>query len=169
VLWIDEIEKGLAADGSGAGDGGVSKRVLGTLLTWMAERKARIFLVATSNDVSQLPAELLRKGRVDEIFFVDLPDETTRVEIFRIHLKKRKLDPVQFDLKQLATAAAGFSGAEIEQVVIAAIYEALAEKKPLATAHVITEIGRTRPLSVMMAEKVEQLREWAAERTVRAD
>ena len=169
VLWIDEIEKGLAADASGAGDGGVSKRVLGTLLTWMAERKARIFMVATSNDVSQLPAELLRKGRVDEIFFVDLPEEATREEIFRIHLRKRKLDPAQFDLKQLAAAAAGFSGAEIEQVVIAAIYEALAEKAPLATAHVVTEIGRTHPLSVMMAEKVEQLREWAAERTVRAD
>jgi SpoVK/Ycf46/Vps4 family AAA+-type ATPase len=169
VLWIDEIEKGLAGDSSGDGDGGVSKRVLGTLLTWMAERKARTFLVATSNDVSQLPPELLRKGRMDEIFFVDLPDATTREEIFRIHLKKRKLDPAQFDLKQLAAATDGFSGAEIEQVVIAAIYEALSEKKPLATAHVLAEIGHTRPLSVVMAEKVESLREWAAQRTVRAD
>ncbi len=169
ILWIDEIEKGLAGDSSGDGDGGVSKRVLGTLLTWMAERKGRIFLVATSNDVSKLPPEVLRKGRMDEIFFVDLPDSAVREEIFRIHLQKRKLDPAQFDLKQLAAAADGFSGAEIEQAVIAAIYEALSEKMPLATAHVLEEIGRTRPLSVVMAEKVEGLREWAAGRTVTAD
>jgi len=168
VLWIDEIEKGLASD-TGGGDGGVSRRVLGTLLTWMAERKSRTFLVATSNDVSQLPPELLRKGRVDEIFFVDLPDAATREDIYRIHLKKRKLDPALFDLKQLAFAAEGFAGAEIEQTVVAAIYEALAEKKPLVTAHVLAEIGRTRPLSVVMAEKVEELREWAAGRTVKAD
>ena len=168
VLWIDEIEKGLASD-SGSGDGGVSRRVLGTLLTWMAERKSRTFLVATSNDVSQLPPELLRKGRMDEIFFVDLPDQPTREEIFRIHLQKRKLDPAQFDVTRLATAADGFSGAEIEQTVVAAIYEALADKKPLATEHVLTEIGRTRPLSVVMAEKVAWLREWAAGRTVKAD
>ena len=168
VLWIDEIEKGLASDNAG-GDGGVSRRVLGTLLTWMAERKSRTFLVATSNDVSQLPPELLRKGRMDEMFFVDLPDAATREEIFRIHLKKRRLDPAQFDLKQLATAADGFSGAEIEQTVVAAIYEALSENKPLATSHVLAEISATRPLSVVMAEKVDGLREWAAGRTVRAD
>ena len=169
VLWIDEIEKGLASDASGAGDGGVSRRVLGTLLTWMAERKSRTFLVATSNDVSQLPPELLRKGRMDEMFFVDLPDAATREEIFRIHLKKRKLDPAQFEVKQLATAAEGFSGAEIEQTVVAAIYQALSEKKPPATSHVLAEITGTRSLSVVMAEKVEGLREWAAGRTVKAD
>ena len=168
VLWIDEIEKGLASDTAG-GDGGVSRRVLGTLLTWMAERKSRTFLVATSNDVSQLPPELLRKGRMDEIFFVDLPEQAVREEIFRIHLKKRKHDPEKFEVVQLAKAADGFSGAEIEQSVVAAIYEALAEKKPLMTAHVLTEIGRTRPLSVVMAEKVAELREWAAGRTVSAD
>ncbi len=168
VLWIDEIEKGLASDTSG-GDGGVSRRVLGTLLTWMAERKTRTFLVATSNDVSQLPPELLRKGRMDEIFFVDLPDHAVREEIFRIHLKKRKLDPAQFDLTQLAQMADGFSGAEIEQSVVSAIYEALAEKKSLATEHVLNEIARTRPLSVVMAEKMAGLREWAAGRTVKAD
>jgi SpoVK/Ycf46/Vps4 family AAA+-type ATPase len=168
VLWIDEIEKGLASDTAG-GDGGVSRRILGTLLTWMAERKSRTFLVATSNDVSQLPPELLRKGRMDEIFFVDLPDQTVREDIFRIHLKKRKHDPIKFEVQNLASAADGFSGAEIEQSVVAAIYEALAEQKPLATAHVLAEIGRTRPLSVVMAEKVAELREWAARRTVRAD
>ena len=168
VLWIDEIEKGLASDAAG-GDGGVSRRVLGTLLTWMAERKSRTFLVATSNDVSQLPPELLRKGRMDEIFFVDLPDQAVREDIFRIHLRKRKHDPAKFEVDKLASAADGFSGAEIEQSVVPAIYEALAEQKPLATTHVFTEIGRTRPLSVVMGEKVAELREWAAGRTVRAD
>lgn len=168
VLWVDEIEKGLASDG-GDSDGGVSRRMLGTVLTWMAERTAKVFLVATANDVTQLPPELLRKGRMDEIFFVDLPDAATRADIFRIHIKKRKLDPAKFDLSQLAAAAEGYSGAEIEQVVVAAIYEALAVKQPLATQHVLAEIARTRPLSVVMAEKVQWLRQWAAGRTVRAD
>jgi len=112
---------------------------------------------------------LLRKGRMDEIFFVDLPDTATRADIFRIHLKKRKLDPAKFDLSQLAVAANGFSGAEIEQAIVAAIYEALATKQPLATSHVVGEIGRTQPLSVVMAEKIAALRHWAAGRTVRAD
>ena len=168
VLWVDEIEKGLATDG-GDSDGGVSRRMLGTVLTWMAERTAKVFFVATANDVTQLPPELLRKGRMDEIFFVDLPAASTRADIFRIHLGKRRLDPAQFDLLQLAAAADGYSGAEIEQAVVAAIYEALAVKMPLATRHVLAEIGRTRPLSVVMAEKVQRLREWAAGRTVRAD
>lgn len=168
VLWIDEIEKGLASDG-GTSDGGVSRRMLGTVLTWMAERTAKVFLVATANDVTQLPPELLRKGRMDEIFFVDLPDAATRADIFRIHLKKRKLDPAKFDLSQLAVAADGFSGAEIEQSIVAAIYEALATKQPLATQLLLAEIAHTRPLSVVMAEKVEGLRQWAAGRTVRAD
>ena len=168
VLWMDEIEKGLASDG-GTSDGGVSRRMLGTVLTWMAERTAKVFLVATANDVTQLPPELLRKGRMDEIFFVDLPDAATRADIFRIHLKKRKLDPAKFDLSQLAVAADGFSGAEIEQSIVAAIYEALATKQPLATQLLLAEIAHTRPLSVVMAEKVEGLRQWAAGRTVRAD
>jgi SpoVK/Ycf46/Vps4 family AAA+-type ATPase len=168
VLWIDEIEKGLASE-SGESDGGVSRRMLGTVLTWMAERTAKVFLVATANDVMQLPPELLRKGRMDEIFFVDLPDTATRADIFRIHLKKRKLDPAKFDLAQLAVASAGFSGAEIEQAIVASIYEALATKQPLATPHVLGEIGHTQPLSVVMAEKVGALRQWAAGRTVPAD
>jgi SpoVK/Ycf46/Vps4 family AAA+-type ATPase len=168
VLWIDEIEKGLASDESG-GDGGVSKRILGTLLTWMSERKESVFLVATANDIARLPPELLRKGRFDEIFFVDLPDAATRVDILTIHLKRRKLDPAGFDLPALAQAAEGFSGAEIEQAILAAMYEAHALKVPLATAHVAAEMARTRPLSVMMAEKVEALRAWAAERCVPAN
>jgi hypothetical protein len=168
VLWIDEIEKGLAPDG-GSSDGGVSRRVLGTLLTWMTERKARIFLAATANDISQLPPELLRKGRFDEIFFVDLPDGETRQEIFRIHFRRRQLDPASFDLAQLAQAAEGFSGAEIEQAIVSALYEAQAVAQPLGLAHLLGEITRTRPLSVVMAEKVAELRAWAAERTVTAN
>ena len=168
VLWIDEIEKGLASDDSG-GDGGVSKRILGTLLTWMSERKEAVFLVATANDISRLPPELLRKGRFDEIFFVDLPDAATRSDIFTIHLKRRKLDPAAFDLLSLSRAADGFSGAEIEQAIVASMYEAHAHKVPLSTQHLIDEIGRTRPLSVVMAEKVEDLRAWAQERCVPAN
>jgi SpoVK/Ycf46/Vps4 family AAA+-type ATPase len=160
VLWIDEIEKGLALGHPG------EQRAL---LTWMTERKARIFLAATANDISQLPPELLRKGRFDEIFFVDLPDDETRQEIFRIHFRRRQLDPAAFDLAQLAQAAEGFSGAEIEQAIVAALYEAQAAGQPLAVAHILGEIRRTRPLSVVMAEKVAELREWAASRTVPAN
>jgi SpoVK/Ycf46/Vps4 family AAA+-type ATPase len=166
VLWIDEIEKGLAVDADS--DGGLSRRVLGTLLTWMAERAARVFLAATANDVSQLPPELLRKGRFDEIFFIDLPDGETRREIFRIHLVRRKLAPEKFDVAALARGADGFSGAEIEQAIVSAMYESHAAKRPLDTALVADELARTRPLSVVMAERVAELREWAADRTVPA-
>ncbi|HRC39413.1 MAG TPA: AAA family ATPase, partial [Rubrivivax sp.] len=167
VLWFDEIEKGLATDG-GDSDGGVSRRILGTLLTWMAERKSRVFMVATANDISRMPPELLRKGRFDEIFFVDLPSAAARADIFRIHLARRRLDAARFDLAALAEAAEGFSGAEIEQAVVSALYEALGENQPLTAQHVIDELGRTRPLSVVMAEQVEDLRAWAADRTVMA-
>ncbi len=166
VLWLDEIEKALATTGS---DDGVSRRVLGYLLTWMAERKAPVFLVATANDVQALPPELLRKGRFDEIFFVDLPDEPTRVELARIHLVRRELDPAQFDLAAVAQASAGFSGAEIEQLIVAGLYAAAASGRPLDTEHLIDEARATRPLSVIMARQVEALRAWARERTVPAD
>lgn len=169
VLWIDEIEKGLAADDGGSTDGGLSRRLLGALLTWMAERKSRVFLVATANDVTQLPPELLRKGRIDEIFFVDLPDAETREEIFRIHLNKRKLDPAKFEVSRLAALTHGYSGAEIEQVVVAALYEGLAQNRPPETADMEAEAGRTKPLSVVMAERVAWLRNWARSRTVNAD
>ena len=169
VLWMDEIEKGIAGDKGGDSDGGVSRRVLGTLLTWMNDRESRVFLVATANDVSQLPPELLRKGRFDEIFFVDLPQAPGREEILRIHLAKNKQDPKAFDLARLAAASEGFSGAEIEQAIIAALYEVHAEKKPLDTDAVEKEMKRTRPLSVVMAEKVAALRAWASERAVPAD
>ena len=169
VLWMDEIEKGIAGDAGGDSDGGVSKRVLGTLLTWMAERTARVFIVATANDISHLPPELLRKGRFDEIFFVDLPKDAAREQIFGIHLKRRKLDAGKFDLKALTVASDGFSGAEIEQAIVSALYEAHGEKTTPGTDHVLREISRTRPISVVMAEKIADLRAWAAERAVLAD
>jgi ATP-dependent 26S proteasome regulatory subunit len=169
VLWMDEIEKGIAADAGSEADGGVSRRVLGTLLTWMNERGSRVFLVATANDISRLPPELLRKGRFDEIFFVDLPQAAGREEILRIHLRRNKQDPGAFDVGRLAAASDGFSGAEIEQAIVAALYEAHAEKKPLDTESVQREMARTRPLSVVMAEKVAELRAWARERAVPAD
>lgn len=166
VLWIDEIEKGLA---SGSSDDGVSRRVLGYLLTWMAERRANVFLVATANQVHELPAELLRKGRFDEIFFVDLPDAATRAEIFRIHLHKRELGKLGADPVALAEAAQGFSGAEIEQAIVASLYTAAGAQRGLQQQDILDEIRRTRPLSVLMAEQVEDLRQWARERTVSAD
>ena len=171
VLWIDEIEKGLAGDAGGgdSSDGGVSRRVLGYLLTWMAERKSRVFLVATANQVHALPAELLRKGRFDEIFFVDLPAAEARAEIFALHLRRRALDPTAFDLPALAQAADGFSGAEIEQAIVSALYAAHAAGAPLSDFQLRTELKQTRPLSVLMAEQVDALRTWARERTVSAD
>ena len=166
VLWVDEIEKGLASGGEESGPG---KRVLGTLLTWMAERRERVFLVATANDIQSLPPELMRKGRFDEIFFVDLPGPAAREAIVRIHAKKRGLDPATLDTAAIASAAAGFSGAEIEQALIAALYAAHARGEPLATGHLVEAIRSTRPLSVVMAERIDALRAWAAERTVSAD
>src|SRR5688572_4699479 len=168
VLWIDEVEKGLAGDG-GDSDGGVSRRVLGYLLTWMAERKSRVFLVATANQIDALPPELLRKGRFDEIFFVDLPDAATREQLFALHLEKRSLETAQFDLAGLVTASDGFSGAEIEQAIVAALYAAHAAKSPLSDFLLRAELKQTRPLSVLMGEQVQALREWARQRTVPAD
>ncbi|MEM9690146.1 MAG: AAA family ATPase [Pseudomonadota bacterium] len=165
VLWIDEIEKGLAGRG---GETGTTQRVLGSFLTWMAEKQTRVFVVATANDISQLPPELVRKGRFDEIFFVDLPDSPTRATILSIHLSRRDQDPSAFDLVSLADASEGFSGAELEQAVVAAFYTAHAAERPLETAHVLEEIQRTQPLSVVMHERVAELRQWARGRTVSA-
>tara|TARA_R110002051_G_scaffold148585_7_gene221225 strand:+ start:53295 stop:54773 length:1479 start_codon:yes stop_codon:yes gene_type:complete len=166
VLWIDEIEKGLAPDGA---DQGVSRRLLGSLLTWMAERRTRVFLVATSNDVSQLPPELIRKGRLDEMFFVDLPSAAVRADIFRIHLSRRELQVALFNLTQLAQASEGFSGAEIEQAVVSAVYAAAARQQETSDAHVLEALAQTSPLSVVMAERLEALRDWAKARAVMAD
>lgn len=166
VLWIDEIEKGLGQQHS---DDGTSRRVLGSLLTWLAERPGGIFVTATANDVSQLPPELLRKGRFDEIFFVDLPTAATRREIFAIHLRNRHLDPDRFDLARLAAASTDFSGAEIEQAIVAARYHSAAERQPLDTEHLLRELASTFPLAVTMAEPVAALRAWAVDRAVPAD
>jgi SpoVK/Ycf46/Vps4 family AAA+-type ATPase len=168
VLWIDEIEKGVAT-GGGDQDGGVSRRVLGTLLTWLSERSRAVFIVATANDISQLPPELVRKGRFDEIFFVDFPRPPAREQIFAIHLGKRRLAPERFDLAALAARSEGYSGAEIEQAVIAASFEARAAGREVDQALLAAELERTRPLSVIMAERIDALREWAAERAVMAD
>ena len=166
VLWLDEIEKGLAGRG---GETGTTQRVLGTFLTWMAEKNSQVFVVATANDIAALPPELIRKGRFDEIFFVDLPSEDIRKSILEIHLSDRSQSPDHFELDKIAVAANGFSGAEIEQAIVSALYAAHAQKCELATEHLLTEIQRTRPLSVVMAEKVELLRRWADGRTVSCD
>ena len=166
VLWVDEIEKGLASDSS---DSGTSKRVLGTLLTWMAERKSLVFLVATANDIQNLPPELMRKGRMDEIFFVDLPDLEIRKEIFTIHMKKRELNLDDFDLDKIAQASEGFSGSEIEQVIVSGFYSVIGGYKQLTTEILLSEIKKTRPLSVVMAENIDAMREWAKDRTVQAN
>jgi hypothetical protein len=164
VLWIDEIEKGFATGGDA--DGGVSKRMLGTFLTWMQERKANVFVAATANDLTTLPPELLRKGRFDEIFFVDLPDAAERESIFRIHLGVRRQDAAALDVASLARAAEGFSGAEIEQAVIASLYRALHQKTPLTSAMVAEELRGTVPLSVSRREDIERIRHAARERFV---
>jgi SpoVK/Ycf46/Vps4 family AAA+-type ATPase len=166
VLWIDEIEKAIA---SGDYDSGTSRRILGNLLTWLSERTARVFIVATANVIEHLPPELIRKGRLDEIFFVDLPDTATRAEILAIHLRKRDQKPLDFDIPVLASLSSGFSGAEIEQAIVAATYVAQEQQSAMNTGHIRSEIEQTRPLSLVMAEKVARLRAWARDRTVSAN
>lgn len=167
VLWIDELEKAFAQ--GGAEDGGVSQRILGTFLSWMQDRRGEVFVVATANDIERLPPEFLRKGRFDEIFFVDLPDIATREEIFRIHLLSRGQDPGHFDLGLLAEASKGFTGSEIEEVVVSGLYTVFSAEKALTTADLRREVDGTIPLSVTMAEKVGALRAWARGRTVAAN
>jgi len=162
VLWVDEIDKAfVGSQSSGATDGGTTARVFGTFLTWLSEKSAPVFVVATANDVSQLPPELLRKGRLDEIFYVDLPDEAEREEIFRIHLGKRGRPPENFDVKRLVGASADFSGAEIEEAVISALYDAFYAKEELSTDYVLAALASTVPLAKTMAEKINGLRKWA--------
>ena len=165
VLWCDEIEKGVA---TGDNDNGTSKRVLGTLLTWMAENDKAVFIVATANNIADLPPELMRKGRLDEIFFVDLPDKAARRDIFAIHLARRGLKPEHFDLEQLAAHCDGFSGAEIEQAVVSARYAAQAREVAVDNALLLTQLAGTQPLANVMAEQVAALRSWAMGRTVPA-
>jgi len=170
VLWIDEMEKGFAASGSSADvDAGLTQRILATFLTWLQDRKPGVFLVATSNNINALPPELLRKGRFDEIFFVDLPDAEARAELFKIHLKKRGRDPASFDLAAVASASEGFSGAEVEQAIVSALYTAFSKQAQLSTEILVAECHATRPLSVTRREEVERLRGWARERAVPAN
>jgi AAA+ superfamily predicted ATPase len=167
VLWIDEIEKGAAgAASSGALDSGVTARVVGTLLTWMQERddSRPVFVAATANSVHTLPPELLRKGRLDEIFFVDLPDETERRDILAIHIRKRRRDPGAFDLGRLSQATDGFSGAEIEQVVRDALYLAFDRGRDLQQEDLEEAVQATVPLSRLRGEEIAQLRQWAGQR-----
>ena len=166
VLWIDELEKAFA---SGGEDGGVSQRILGSFLSWMQERRGDVFVVATANDIQSLPPEILRKGRFDEIFFVDLPEREIREEIFQIHLDSRGHDSRGFDLVTLAAQTEGFSGSEIEEVVVSALYTAFSNETALDTAAISKEIEATRPLSVTMAEKIQAMRDWAKGRAVRAN
>jgi hypothetical protein len=166
VLWLDEIEKGLA---TGDEDDGLSRRVLGILLTWMAEHRGSVFTVATANDILRLPPEMVRKGRFDEVFFVDLPSKQNRRDILEIHLRKRHLDPARFDLDALMKATDGFSGSEIEQAIVSSMYTAHSKSHEVSQADLLEEIQQTRPLSVLMAEKVAEIREWASTRTVPCD
>lgn len=169
VLWIDEFEKGFAAVSQSETDAGLSKRIFGRLLAWLQDRPAPVFVVGTCNDVLSLPPELMRKGRFDEVFFVDLPGPEERASIFAIHLRKRRRDPAAFDLPRLATAAQGFSGAEIEQAIVSALYAAFASGSILTSELIEREIACTHPLSVVRAEEVASLRSWASSRTVLAN
>ena len=168
VLWIDEIEKGFASFGNSEADGGLSRRIFGRLLGWLQDRERPVFVVATCNDVESLPPELMRKGRFDEVFFVDLPMATERAEIFQVHLAQRDRDAAFFDLDTLVAESEGFSGAEIEQAIVAGLYTAFAEGRDVDTAMLIAELKGTRPLSVTRAEEVQALRDWASGRTVPA-
>ncbi len=166
ILWMDEIDKALAGSvGSAGSDGGTSARVFGTLLTWLSEKTAPVFVIATANNVSQLPPELLRKGRLDEIFFVDLPAEAERKEVLRIHIEKRNRDPSNFDLQILAKGSEGFSGAEIEEAIIAGLFDAFSEGVELSTEIIRSSMAATVPLSKTMSEELSQLRGWAQGRT----
>jgi len=170
VLWIDEIEKAFASASAGAAsDGGLSQRMFGQLLTWMQDHREAVFLIATANNIAALPPEMMRKGRFDEIFFVDLPADDARREIFAIHLARRNRDAGCYDTEALAAASEGFSGAEIEQAIVSAMYAAFQERREFATEDILAELKQTRPLSVVRAEQLAQLRAWAADRCVPAD
>jgi SpoVK/Ycf46/Vps4 family AAA+-type ATPase len=179
VLWIDELEKVFAGSGadSASADAGVSSRLLASFLSWMQERKPAVFVAATCNNVTVLPPELIRKGRFDELFFVDLPSEAERKQIFAIQLTKRKRNPADYDLDRVAVAAKGFSGAEIESAVQTALYQAFsrngaspvstsATRRELTTEDLLSALSSTVPLSVTRAEEIAELRAWAKDRAV---
>ncbi len=165
ILWLDELEKGLAGtQSSGMSDGGTTARVFGTFITWLQEKRSAVFVIGTANSVRQLPPELLRKGRFDEIFFVDLPQKGERNEIFDIHLKKRKRDAARFDIPGLVEASDGFSGSEIEQAVISALYDAFDKDEELNDEYLLHALEETVPLSTTMQEEITAMREWSKQR-----
>jgi SpoVK/Ycf46/Vps4 family AAA+-type ATPase len=166
ILWCDEIDKGMSGSrASGSTDGGTTSRVLGSWLTWMQDRQSPVFVVATANDVTSLPPELLRKGRFDEIFFVDLPKLLERKTIFKIHLEKRNRNPKNFNLELLADLSESFTGAEIEAAIEAALYEAFSDdKREIITSDIVKAIQDSVPLSKLMKEEIQFLRSWASER-----
>lgn len=170
VLWIDELEKVFAGSGpdSASADAGVSSRLLAAFLSWMQERKAPVFVAATCNNVSALPPELIRKGRFDELFFVDLPNQAERKQIFALELARRNRRPAEFDLDRVAAAARGYSGAEIQAAVQAALYASFSSKQPLATGSLMDAFAMTVPLSATRAEEIQELRNWARARAVPA-
>lgn len=165
ILWLDELEKGFAGiQSSSFSDAGTTARVFGSFITWLQEKTAPVFVIATANDIGSLPPELMRKGRFDEIFFIDLPSCSEREEIFRIHLARRGRDPEAFDLAAIAEASAGFSGSEIEQVVISALYDAFDEGRELRNEDLLNNIANTVPMSATRREDIDALREWARTR-----
>ena len=165
ILWIDEIEKGFSGTGSsGQTDGGTTSRVFGTFITWLQEKTSPVFVIATANDVSQLPPEMLRKGRFDEIFFCDLPTASERAQIFDIHIRKKNRDPGKFDIDQLVGATQDYSGAEIEQSIVAAMYDAFDSGIDIDSAGVYAALKDIVPLAVTMRERIDYLREWARSR-----
>ncbi|MCB9545658.1 MAG: AAA family ATPase [Myxococcales bacterium] len=165
VLWLDELEKGFSGvQSSGQSDAGTTARVFGSFITWLQEKTSPVFVIATANDVSMMPPELLRKGRFDEIFFVDMPTEAERREIYRIHLEKKGRDINSFDLDRLARESRGFSGAEVEQAVVGALYDAFFEGEELTTDRVLRASAEVIPLSLTMKEKIDDLRDWAESR-----
>lgn len=169
VLWIDEIEKAFASASTSSADGGLSQRMFGTLLSWMQDHRSPIFIVATANDIEALPPELMRKGRFDEVFFVDLPDAAARRRILEIHLVRRGRDPNKFKLDAIAAATDGFSGAELEQLIVSAMYGSFAKETDLTDEFLLAERQTTKPLSTLMRERIIRLRAWAKDRCVPAD
>ena len=169
ILWIDEIEKAMSGiSSSGSSDGGTTSRVLGTFLTWMQEKSKPVFVVATANNISQLPPELLRKGRVDEIFFVDLPTSSEREEIIKIHLAKKKREPKEFDIAKLAKESKGFSGAELEEAVKEALFQAFDDGRQVSDKDISNALSKTYPLAKTMFETIKDIRTWAKSRAVPA-